>query len=144
MGDCRNCWNLFCMKWFYRNIVKFNFLRRDGIRVQQTRIQSVLGDPTAVYISMRWSPVDSDIGKHIVCANAEDSSGYRYILHDKFMSVWPCMFVEISYLIENNFWICPLFDFRISTVEMHCFKITVKGEIKRNNLTKIAIVKQNH
>lgn len=43
----------------------------------QTRIQSVLGDPTAVFISMRWSPADSDIGKHIVCANAEDSSGYR-------------------------------------------------------------------
>uniref|UniRef100_A0A8W8IEW7 EGF-like domain-containing protein n=1 Tax=Magallana gigas TaxID=29159 RepID=A0A8W8IEW7_MAGGI len=58
-----------------RRIIKFNFLRRDGTRVQKTAIQSVPGDPTAVYISMGWSPVDSDIGKHIVCANAEDSNG---------------------------------------------------------------------
>lgn len=62
---------------FYRNIVKFNFLRRDGIRVQQTGKKSIPGDPTAVYKSMKWAPVNSDIGKHILCANAEDSNGYR-------------------------------------------------------------------
>lgn len=48
--------------------------------MQKTAIQSVPGDPAAVYISMGWSPVDSDIGKHIVCAHAEDSNGYRYII----------------------------------------------------------------
>uniref|UniRef100_A0A8W8IGD9 Uncharacterized protein n=1 Tax=Magallana gigas TaxID=29159 RepID=A0A8W8IGD9_MAGGI len=58
-----------------RNISKFNFLRRDGIHVQQTTMKSVPGDPTAVYISMGWSPLNGDIGKHIVCANAEDSNG---------------------------------------------------------------------
>lgn len=61
---------------FNRRITKFNFLRRDGLHVQQTVMQPVSGDPTAVYISMGWSPVNSDVGKHIICANAEDSKGY--------------------------------------------------------------------
>lgn len=60
---------------FNRRITKFNFLRRDGLHVQQTVMQPVSGDPTAVYISMGWSPVNSDVGKHIICANAEDSKG---------------------------------------------------------------------
>lgn len=71
-------WSIFTQQMYIlnRKIIKFNFLRRDGTRVQKTAMQSVPGDPTAVYISMGWSPVDSDIGKHIVCANAEDSNGY--------------------------------------------------------------------
>ena len=62
--------------FFFRRIVKFNFLRRDGIHVNQTTIQKDKRDPLAVYISMKWSPVKSDVGKHIICANAEDSFGY--------------------------------------------------------------------
>lgn len=58
-----------------RHIRKFNSMRRDGIHVQQTVKRPVLGDPNAAYISMRWSPVNSDIGKHIICVNAEDSNG---------------------------------------------------------------------
>lgn len=65
--------NSFLLK---RQITKFNFLRRDGIPVKQTVMRPVSGDPHAVYISMGWSPVKSDIGKHIICANAEDSKGY--------------------------------------------------------------------
>ena len=67
--------------YFFRRIVKFNFLRRDGIRVNQTTIQKDNGDPLAVYISMKWSPVKSDVGKHIICANAEDSFGYFFSYH---------------------------------------------------------------
>lgn len=51
-------------------------MRRDGIHVQQTVKRPVLGDPNAAHISMKWSPVNSDIGKHIICVNAEDSNGY--------------------------------------------------------------------
>lgn len=29
---------------------------------------------------MSWSPVDNDLGHHIVCANAEDSAGYLLFL----------------------------------------------------------------
>lgn len=69
---------LICFKCcFYRTITKFNFLRRDGIHVQQTEIKYVPGDPKTAYISMRWSPANSDIGKHIICANAEDNKGYH-------------------------------------------------------------------
>lgn len=39
-------------------------------------MRPVSGDNHATYISMGWSPVKSDIGKHIICANAEDSKGY--------------------------------------------------------------------
>lgn len=43
--------------------------------MKQTVMQPVSGDPHAAYISMGWSPVKRDIGKHIICANAEDSKG---------------------------------------------------------------------
>uniref|UniRef100_A0A8W8ICE5 EGF-like domain-containing protein n=1 Tax=Magallana gigas TaxID=29159 RepID=A0A8W8ICE5_MAGGI len=58
-----------------RNITKFNFLRRDGKTVNQTR-HVASWDQKVTYISMIWSPVDNDKGHHIVCANAEDSAGH--------------------------------------------------------------------
>lgn len=62
---------------FCRNITKFNFLRRDGKPVNQTR-NVASWDQKVAYISMSWSPVDEDKGHHIVCANAEDSAGYSF------------------------------------------------------------------
>uniref|UniRef100_K1QBQ4 Uncharacterized protein n=1 Tax=Magallana gigas TaxID=29159 RepID=K1QBQ4_MAGGI len=56
------------------HITKFNFLRRDGKPVNQTR-HVASWDQKVAYISMSWSPVDNDLGHHIVCANAEDSAG---------------------------------------------------------------------
>lgn len=61
--------------------------------MQQTTIQPVPGDPAAVYISMNWSPVESDIGKHIVCANAEDSNGYYLLSYFSFYDVYVILFV---------------------------------------------------
>lgn len=60
---------------FCRHITKFNFLRRDGKPVNQTRHIDSL-DQKVAYISMSWSPNNDDLGHHIVCANAEDSAGY--------------------------------------------------------------------
>ncbi|XP_052699944.1 uncharacterized protein LOC128177316 [Crassostrea angulata] len=57
-----------------RTITKFNFLRRDGKSVNQTR-HVAPWDQKVAYISMSWSPVNEDKGHHIVCANAEDSAG---------------------------------------------------------------------
>lgn len=48
-------------------------------------MRSVPGDPTAVYILMGWSPSNNDIGKHIVCASAEDSKGYHLLPYFNFM-----------------------------------------------------------
>lgn len=85
------------MRCFDRKIAKFNFLRRDGLHVQQTEIQYVSGDPKTAFISMRWSPVNSDIGKHIICANAEDSMGYYEIFIITFMTIIN-MYLKLKFL----------------------------------------------
>ncbi|XP_052697312.1 uncharacterized protein LOC128175596 [Crassostrea angulata] len=75
-----------------RTITKFNFLRRDGKPVNQTR-NVASWDQKVAYISMSWSPVDEDKGHHIVCANAEDSTGVSTVeLH--------CFRIEVK---ENIF-----------------------------------------
>lgn len=66
---------------FCRHITKFNFLRRDGKPVNQTRHIASL-DQKVAYISMSWSPNNDDLGHHIVCANAEDSAGSAEFICD--------------------------------------------------------------
>lgn len=78
-----------------RTITKFNFLRRDGKPVNQTR-HVASWDQKVVFISMSWSPVDNDRGHHIVCANAEDSAGVSTVeLH--------CFRIEVKeYIFRPN------------------------------------------
>lgn len=80
-------------------------MRRDGIPVQQTEMKYVPGDPITAYISMRWSPANSDIGKHIICANAEDNKGYHiifpYNFNDNHIHVIKIQKSKITILINN-------------------------------------------
>lgn len=46
----------------------------------QTEVLPVFLDPNAAYSTMSWTPANSDLGFHLVCANAEDTNGYCQLM----------------------------------------------------------------